>query len=74
MLFVEMKIKVSHHNDLPFSVTKRVKKVTELVQEHFVCIYVLFTVRRTVQTNQRVQKAIASNACLKCFENLGVWC
>ena len=52
MLAVEMKIKVTHQNNLPLSVTERVEKVWELVQEHLVCNVVLFTVSRTVQTNQ----------------------
>ena len=52
MLVVEMKIKVTHHNNLPLFVIERLEKIWELVQEHLVCIVVLFTVRRTVQTNQ----------------------
>ena len=52
MLVVEMKLKVTHHNNLRLSVIERVETVWELVQEHLVCIVVLFTVRRTVQTNQ----------------------
>ena len=52
MLAVEMKIKVTHHNNLPLSVTERMEEVWEFVKERLLCIVVLFTVRRTVQTNQ----------------------
>ena len=41
VLAVEMKIKVIHHNNLRLSVTERVEKVWEPVQEHFVCIFEL---------------------------------
>ena len=52
MRVVEIKLKVCHHNNLPFTVIDRVKKVWELVQERIVCIFVLFTVRGTVHTVQ----------------------
>ena len=47
-----MEIRNLHHNNVPCTVTERVKKVWELAQEHLVCIFVLFTVRRTVETIQ----------------------
>ena len=52
MLVREMKIKVTHHSYLPFTVTERVEKIWKLVQKYFVCTLVQFATRSAVQTNQ----------------------
>ena len=68
MLVCEVKIKVAHHSNLPFTVIERVEKIWKLVQNHFVFTLVQFAMRNK-QTKMSEILIYIVRTCLERFKS-----